>query len=565
MQHSRLTRRLALLALGLGAALAPASREAAARSPGTGAYGAFLSGRFAASEIDLGAASDRLLRALAFDPSNPDLLQQAFIAAVMDGRPEAVPLAKRLPGNEAAQLLLANEDARHGRWDAAEQRYAALPRQGITQVLQPLLLAWAQQGGGRTEAALSTLRPFTEGERFRGVYALHAAMIADLAGRNADAGRLYRAAQTDYGVINLRLAQIIASWQARHNHSIEAQATLQALAENAPDLGMALPGLTAAVTQRAVSRATEGLAEAFLALAASLRQQDTSPFALLMLSYALDLRPDLTAARLLLADMQGQEKHVEAALATLSPVSPADPLAPLVRLRRAVLVEQLGDTEQALQELDRLAQDFPERPEPLQQEGDILRQDGRFKEAVQLYSEAIGRVREPGGADWVLFYDRAVAYDRAHEWPQAEADLERALQLSPEQPYVLNYLGYSWAEQDHNLPRARQMIEKALDLQPNEASIIDSLGWVLLREGDDAGAVSALERAAELQPEDATINGHLGDAYYALGRGREAEFQWRRALNLHPDPGEAARLRTKLHDAETAHDVVPATAERHDP
>ncbi len=107
---------------------------------------------------------------------------------------------------------------------------------------------------------------------------------------------------------------------------------------------------------------------------------------------------------------------------------------------------------------------------------------------------------------------------------------------------MLNYLGYAWTEQGRNLDRAPQMIERAVELRPNEGSFMDSLGWVLLQQGDEAGALKNLERAVELQPEDATVNGHLGDALAAVGRWREAEFQWRRALILKPEPQEQQRM-----------------------
>ena len=142
----------------------------------------------------------------------------------------------------------------------------------------------------------------------------------------------------------------------------------------------------------------------------------------------------------------------------------------------------------------------------------------------------------------------------------AEADFLHALQLSPDQPYVLNYLGYAWTEQGRNLPRARQMIERAVELRPNDGSIVDSLGWVLLQQGDTAGAVRFLERAVELDSEDATVNGHLGDAYMAAGRKREAQVQWRRALILNPEPQEVQALEAKL--AGVATTPAATTADR---
>jgi Flp pilus assembly protein TadD len=145
-----------------------------------------------------------------------------------------------------------------------------------------------------------------------------------------------------------------------------------------------------------------------------------------------------------------------------------------------------------------------------------------------------------------------IAEERAHQWPKAEADFLHALQLSPDEPFVLNYLGYSWTEQGTHLAEARRMIERAAAARPNDGAIIDSLGWVALREGDTARAVSDLEKATELQPEDPTINGHLGDAYWAAGRKLEALYQWRRALTLNPEPEDVPKLEAKLHDAQAA-------------
>ena len=118
--------------------------------------------------------------------------------------------------------------------------------------------------------------------------------------------------------------------------------------------------------------------------------------------------------------------------------------------------------------------------------------------------------------------------------------------MAPDQPYVLNYLGYSWADMGQHLSQARDMIEKAAQRRPNDGAIVDSLGWVMLRQGDTDDAVRTLERAVELEPEDAAINGHLGDAYWAAGRKLEATYQWRRALTFNPEPADAVKLEAKL-------------------
>jgi tetratricopeptide (TPR) repeat protein len=531
--------------------------------PKAGAAGAFLAGRFAATEGDLTYASTEFLKALALDPGEPELVQQAFLATLLDNnRTEALRLARQQQDNPAAQLLVADNDAANGNWEQAESRFANLPKQGLTQVLQPLLVAWAQQGAGHTDAALATLKPFVEGQRFRAVYALHAAMIADLAGRVADAARLYRTAQVEFGNYNLQLARALASWDARQGHPDEAQAVVKALVEQSDDLQIAAPALQAAVSQRVVRRPTDGIAEAYLALAAALHAQDANEFAIVLTRLALDLRPDFTSARMLAAEITDGGRHPAASLQLLAPVAADDPLISVVQLRRAALTEQLGNTDDALRQLDQLARLYPDRPEPLTLKADILRSKRRFSDAVTAYDEAVARIPHPTDANWPLFYDRGIALDRAHQWPRAEADFLHALELSPDQPYVLNYLGYSWTEQGRNLARAKQMIERAVQERPNDGSIVDSLGWVALRQGDVPSAVHQLERAVELDSEDATVNGHLGDAYWAAGRKLEAQFQWRRALNLNPEPDDVPKLESKLRDGSAGTGKPPATAEK---
>ena len=543
-------RRAALLVLSMLSACAAndfgfEDSGSSSRFQPSGTYGAYLTGRFAAKRADLDTAADKLAVA-ARSTGLPEVVNQAFIAAVLAGRDDAAVLAATLPDNPVAQLVLADRDALARRWADAEARFAGLPQQGLTQVLRPMLVAWAQAGQGRTGAALSTLAPYIESGRLRGIMALHGAMIADLGGQTADAARLYRLAQAEYGGLNLRLGIVLASWQARSGYVTEAQKIIREIAGAGGELGMARLALEANVSRRAVGSATEGLAEAYLALGATLRQQDAADTAQILVRLALTVRPDFTAARLLLSDMQTSARRPRAALETLEPVASDDPLVAMVRLRQAALHDGLGETDQAARMLAELGRQYPDRPEPLAQAGEILRRAGRYKEAVATFDTAIGRVGTPNRNNWILFYERGIASERAGDWARAEGDFQTALALAPEQPAVLNYLGYAWTERGQNLVQARQMIERAVQQRPNDGSFIDSLGWVLLRAGDGPGALKNLQRAVELQPEDAVINGHLGDAMAAVGRWREAEYQWRRALLLKPDPEDAERINQKL-------------------
>ena len=220
------------------------------------------------------------------------------------------------------------------------------------------------------------------------------------------------------------------------------------------------------------------------------------------------------------------------AIATYGTIKPTSPLYWSARLRIAGNLEALDRDDDAIDLLRVLTTEDPSRPDPLVSLGDLLRSNKRFPESVNAYDRAIEVLGEIDKRHWTILYSRGISLERSRRWDRAEKDFQRALELNPEQPYVLNYLGYSWVDQGINLDRARKMIERAVQLRPNDGYIVDSLGWVLYRLKDFKGAVDKLERAVELRPQDPTINDHLGDAYWRVGRQNEARFQWRHALSL---------------------------------
>ena len=562
MQIRSSLRRPVLLALSLLSACAaadpssnatsspPAAQRRATPTEPAGAAAAFLTARHAAGLGDNDYAAQQFLRALRADPGNPELRQQAFITSLLAGRPEALRLAQMMPDDQAALLLLGGADAKNGRWEQAETRFAGMPRQGLAQVLQPLLVAWSQAGEGRTDVALATLAASPEAQRFKALFTLQGALIADLGRKTPEATRLYRAAVAELGGTDLQLARQVASWQMRQGFTADAKQTLATLALASPDLALVATRLEATIGERQIRNGADGIAEVYLTLAAALRQQERAAFSPILVHLALDLRPDFTAARLLGADLYESRGKLDLAVRMLAPITAADPLAPLARLRQAALADKLGNTADALRQLEQLAQEMPDRPEFPTAQGDLLRQKKRFTEASAAYDRAVALLPQPPlRANWPLYYNRGIALDRARQWARAEADFMTALELQPEQPFVLNYLGYSWVEQGRNLGRAREMLERAVLLRPNDGAIADSLGWALFRQGDAKGALKYMERAVELDPTDATITAHLGDIYWAIGRKLEAQFQWRRALILSPDEDDIPKLQTKLRDA----------------
>ena len=563
-------RRGPLLAVALltacGAAGSPATTpiQAAVPAEPPGVFGAFLSGRFAQSETDTRAAADRLLDALRRDPEAPELVGRAFVAAVLDGRPEAARLARRLPDNQVAQLLLIGAEVQAGRYERAEQLVRALPRQGPAAILSPITLAWVQQGRGQTDQAIATLRPLADAGRLRSIHALHLALIADLAGRNRDAERYARMALAESSETSVRLLQLTGGILARNGQPEEAMRLMEGLGRGLTDFALAAnteAGRRAMLAGRGVASPAEGIAEAQLALAAALRGQGGGEGTLLLARLALRLRPDFPAALLLLAEHYADERHPDTALAVLEGVRADDPLARVVALRRAALLNRLDRVAEAEAGFRALAAAAPTAPQPYARLGDMFRTRQRWPDSVAAYDGAIARIGAPQPADWTLFYARGIANERSQRWPRAEADFQRALELSPEQPYVLNYLAYTWVEMGKNLAEARRMLERAVELRPNDGNIVDSLGWALFKLGDIPGAVRWLERAVELEPRNSVINDHLGDAYWVAGRQNEARFQWQRALTTDPEAEEIPRIEAKLRDGLPA---TPTAARRSD-
>lgn len=518
------------------------------------ALGAFLAARYADTAGDPASAANYYALALQADPANQRLVRGGFLAGVLSGSQEAVHLAPLLPDNPLALLLRGNEAALNGDYATAKTYFQNLPDDQLAALIQPLLLAWTQFGQGNEQEALKILQPSFNNSAFGAVYLLNAALIADAAGDTKSAAELYGAVSP--ASPNLRLAQILASWYARQGDRGQAEAVLAALVAAHPDLAIALPQLRQQMNAPVISTPAQGMAEAYLTLAASLSQPQAVFLRTVFLRFALELRPNLSAARLILANTQinGDDPsytptrvQIENALATLGPIQPSDPLYGPAAVQEASLHAMLGEPDQAVALLDRILTSHPHNAGLLAAAGDIRRTANQCNLALPYYQKAIAAVGDPPPANaWPLFFDRGICEDQMGNWVAAEPDIEKALRLSPNQPYVLNYLGYSWAKRGEKLDQAKAMLKKAVALDPNDGAVLDSLGFIELKRGNTKQALAVLIQAVQLSPDDAEVNAHLGDAFAQAGLTLQAVYQWDRALNLNPDPALKAELEAKI-------------------
>ncbi len=539
-------------ARGVGRATGGASGEANA---GFANFGDYLAGRHAEIIRETGIAADRFLKVLKVDPQNTSLMRRVVNLLIMEGRwDEAARIVRRLlpraPEAQVAGLVLVVEDIRENRLEVAAERLSKLSPRGINGLMQPLLLAWVRVGLKDRAGAVAAVAPLRENSRHRPLHDLHAGLIHDFLGVVDEAERLYGGVRDKPPVATFRVLQILGSFLEREGRADEAAALYERFRSpygEDVDLPANLLAVGGELTKgRPITSAKDGMAEAFLGIANALSNQGASDIALVLARFSLELRPQLVFARLLVADIFEVQRRFRAAHEVLDEIDPESLFYWSSRLRMARNLRRMNQAELAISELRRMGETWPERAEALILLGDILRGQERFIEAVRVYDDAVARIPEIAAEDWSVLYHRGIALERSRQWTRAEKDFLAALELKPDQPLVLNYLGYSWVDMGLHLDRAQRMIERAVELRPNDGFIVDSLGWVLYRLGDYQRAASELERAVELRPQDPVINDHLGDVYWKVGRFNEARFQWRRALALDPQPNEVPKIEAKL-------------------
>ncbi len=518
-------------------------------------FGAYLAGRHAQEEGNYRAAALWYEEALKADPRSPELISRTFDMEAQSGRfDKALPLAQKvldLDGSDAvADLVLLLDRVEAGDNAAALARAEALPDDGLHRYAGPLVLAWTQMAVGNLAGADAALQGLDKFDGFAPLKYFQLGLLYDFAGQPDKAEQYYLKTLDVTGQLNWRLTDAMANFYLRHGRPDQALAIYKRfVAENSGSelAESVMANKPVGVPAPLIGSAKDGLAEALFDLASIVNRPDTSDLALLYDRCALALRPHLAVAQLLLADLLTADDKPQQSLAILTAIPANSRYAWSAQLRVAANLESLGHIDEAVAQLQAMAAQHPDRASAEIQLGDLLRGQKRFVEAAGAYSEAVQRLKAAGSPPhWALYYSRGIAYERSGQWSLAEADLEHALELKPDQPLVLNYLGYSWIDRGEKLKRGLKMIEKAVSLRPEDGYIVDSLGWAHYKLGDYAGAISYLEKALELVPDDPTINDHLGDAYWKSGRTLEARYQWRQALAFKPDKEDVKPIEAKL-------------------
>jgi len=517
--------------------------------------GSYLAARHASVERDASSAAAFYRSALRTDPKNNELMDRAFISSLADGDiDEAVKLADRIlaidKSNRVARLVVGVRDLKLKKYAAAQLNINQSIRGPITDLVATLLSGWASYGAGDAKTAIANIDKLTGPEWYPLFKDLHAGMILELAGKEKDAGaRLERAHKLDDSM--LRVADDYARWLSRNKDAAAATAVYEAFDKKLPRHPLVLEGLRETKAGKKLSPLVDspqtGGAEALYGIGATLTRRGGEDLALVYLQLALYLHPNHSLALLSLADLYESVKKPAMAIKVYERMPASSPLKRNAQIQLATNLDAAERSDEAIKILKTVTTEDSRDIEAIMALGNIERGRKKFADCVTTYSQGIDALPQASEkTNWIYYYYRGICEERSKQWSKAEADMRKALDLQPEQPHVLNYLGYSWIDQGINLDEGMKMIKRAVDQRPDDGYIVDSLGWAYFRIGSFEDAVKNLERAIDLKPEDPTINDHLGDAYWRIGRTLEAKFQWAHARDLKPEPEELPKIEAKI-------------------
>ena len=522
-------------------------------------YANTLSGNYLAALVagmsnDPSSASRFYSESIKFDPRSADLAERAFVTLLAEGKMvEALPLsdtvAKRNSGSGIARLAQGVRAIKDKNYQNARNIFRRGDHGQSGDITAELLVAWSWLGSGNVKRAFEAVDRIPDDPGGRVFRLLHRGLIAKVGGKTDEARKALKAAY-EADQQSLRTSDLYAQFlisQRETDEALSIYRRLKLLYPRHPILRTAIAQLeNGKQPEDEIRDESDGIAEVLYGLGSAVTRDGDELASLIYLRLSHYLSPNHNLAAIAIADTYERLKQPQSANGAYALVETTSPLRLTADVQRALNLEQLGEKDEAVKLLKAAAAQAKEEIEPLIALGNIYRARKAFAEAAETYSAAIAALGQPTSGHWSLFYSRGIAFERLKRWPEAEADFRKALELSPDQPLVLNYLGYSWVEQNTNLDEAFKMLRRAVDQQPTDGYIVDSLGWAYFRLGQYDKALQLMEKAVDLKAADPTINDHLGDVYWRLGREREARFQWNHARDLNPEPEDLPKILEKI-------------------
>ncbi|MDE1995889.1 MAG: tetratricopeptide repeat protein, partial [Rhizobiaceae bacterium] len=540
--------------------------------------GAFLAARTADFDHDYDNAIALYKKALMIEPGNPEIRQRLMISLLLNGNlDEGVKYANELksdPSVERVTTIVRGMDAiRRHDYKAAEGILKYDGPNDLDRMMNNLLLAWARAGSGRGKDAIAMIDKMKGPDWFNIFKNYHAGAIAITIGDLKSARShlndaiLDKAGGATAPDTFMRADMALARLEAKagdKQKALDAVSVGDNLISNYAPLNALRDSITKGETpDQQVTDATQGAAAVLFTVGAALNRDGAEDVVSLYLQIANTLDPNSADTLVLLGGLAEKQDQEDRAISFYKKVPTDSPMARISELQLGLALAQAGKVDDARKHLKALIDSDPNDVRSYLAYGSVLSDSKDFQGMADNYDKAvqvIGAV--PTRADWPVFFQRGIAYERLQKWDQAEPNFKKALELNPDQPQVLNYLGYSWVDKNMNLDQGLDMIKKAVDLKPDDGYIVDSLGWAYFRLNRFDDAVNELERAAQLKAGDPTINDHLGDAYWRVNRKLEAVYQWNRALASKPEDADIPKIKEKIANGLPALDTDAKAADK---
>lgn len=518
------------------------------------AFSTYLSARFAAGEHDLPEAARYYGIALGNDPANASLLALSFFYSTTSGDFAAADkyaqaVVAATPDDRAARLALAVIAFKHKDYAAVRRNLTQSARGPFTVLTVSLFDAWAAAAQRDTAGVDKDLAALAGQKGAESMAAFHGALLQDYLHNDQAADAAYQKALVS-SAPTPRVLEAYGRFLENRGRAADAEKLYRAHMGEGGLATVVQPGLTRIAKgekpESMIRAPADGAAEALFGIAASLTDAQSADISILYLRMALYLRPDLGLAQVLLADRFESLRKFDTAIDIYHGIAPDSPYFHMAQIQAALDAQRMGRNDDAVADLKKLVAANPDDSEGWMALGDTYRAADKNAEAVAAYDHAAQLIGTPSRRDWPMFYARAMAKEKLKRLDESEADIELALKLSPQQPELLNYLGYSWVDRGRKIPEALAMLEKARSLRPYDGYIVDSVGWAYYRLGRYDDAAKTLEAAVLLVPGDPTINDHLGDALWKSGRRIDARFQWNHAITFSDNDDDKAAIEKKL-------------------
>jgi len=524
--------------------------------------GAFLAARTADVDHDYDNAIALYKKALMIEPGNPEIRQRLMISLLLNGNmDEGVKYANDLKGDptvERITTIVRGMDAlRRHDYKASQAILKYTGPNDLDRMMNSLLSAWAQVGAGRGKEALATVDKMQGPNWFDIFKNYQAGMVALVIGDTRSARSHLNSAilDKDGGATApdtyMRAVMALASLEAKEGNkqkALDAISVGDSMISNFAPLNALRDRIgKGEIPDQAVGNAAQGAASVLFSVAAALNRDGAEDVVSLYLQTARALDPTSPDTLVLLGGIAEKQDQMDRAIAFYRQVPSDSPMARISELQLGLALAQGGKSDDALKHLKALINSDPKDIRSYLAYGNVLSQAKNYQAMAENYDKAVEIIGPvPTKVDWNIFYQRAIAYERLKKWDIAEPNFKKALELNPDQPQVLNYLGYSWVDMNRNLDEGLAMIQKAVDARPDDGYIVDSLGWAYFRLNRFDDSVRQLERAVQLEAGDVTVNDHLGDAYWRVGRRLEAVYQWNRAITYKPEEADLPRLKDKI-------------------